>query len=149
MSKSKTARQAFFDKQVHMDEWKNTMAGKNEEDVITAIEMCGYVLGKDFVRQYPMADAIVVDIAFVDEKLAIEVDGDNHLSAKQKKKDGARDRFLVRNNWLPFRINEQQFKSNPTFFRHLIKELVNERRKQLKEGLLYEIDMPEFKLDNF
>jgi hypothetical protein len=42
------------------------------------------------------------------------------------------------------RIDERNFKENPTYFKYLIKEVVEERRKQSVEGFLYEIDTPEF-----
>lgn len=140
----KTQRQKFFDKQVHLPEWKDAMSGKNEDKVIEAIEACGYKLKEDFVRQYPMGDAIVVDIAFVDERLAIEVDGGSHLSKKQQKKDDARDRFLVLNGWVPLRIQDKNFDKNPSYFKFLIKEVVEERRRQLEMGYLYEIEVKDF-----
>lgn len=123
------------------------MSGENEEDVICAIEMGGYKLGEDFERQYPIGDAIVIDIAFINEKLAIEVDGREHRYKKQQKKDKQRDRFLIENKWAVLRIEDGLFRGNPSLYRHLIKETVEERRNVYnKGGYLYENDteLPEF-----
>lgn len=114
-----------------MKEWKANIAGKNEEPVMACFDSWGYVLGEDYVRQYPIADMYIVDFAFVPEQIAIEVDGDNHKQEKQRGKDLKRDRYLKFNNWVVIRIPERHFFKNPSFYRYLIHEVVEERRKHL------------------
>lgn len=139
-----THRQMFFDKQVHMKEWKDTMSGKNELEVIAAIESLGFEIGADFVRQHPIGDFFVVDIAFKPERIAIEVDGSSHDSKKQKRRDSLRDNFFYQNGWVVIRVKDKRFNENVTFYKFLISDVVEERRKQLESGELFQIDIPAF-----
>jgi len=45
-NKSILARQNFFDKQVKMEEWKNSMAGQNEVKVIKILNSLDFILGR-------------------------------------------------------------------------------------------------------
>lgn len=139
-----THRQMFFDKQVHMKEWKDAMSGKNELEVIAAIESLGFEIGTDFVRQHPIGDFFVVDIAFKPERIAIEVDGSSHDSKKQKRRDSLRDNFFYQNGWVVIRVKDKRFNENATFYKFLISDVVEERRKQLASGELFQIDIPAF-----
>lgn len=142
---SKLARQRFFDTTVHHLKVKECISGKNENRVILLLENMGYVLNKDFVRQHPIAHRFVLDFAFVEEQVAIEVDGKSHDCNKQSKKDEQRDLFLGYNNWVTIRIKDGDlFGFKGSFYKSLIREIVMERRKQWKDGRLYPIDFTNF-----
>lgn len=135
----------FFEKIVHLPAWKDSMAGKNEEPVIHILEACGYVMDKDFVRQNPIGERFVMDFAFVKEQISIEVDGESHKAAKQKKLDKMRDSYLHENNWVSIRIkNDDLFGEKMSFYKSLIKQIVEERRAQWEVGGLYPVDVPYF-----
>jgi len=138
------ARIRFFQNQVHTEAWKNSMAGKNEDDAIRIFEALGYVLGSDYVRQHPIGEKFVMDFAFIKEQISIEVDGLDHLSNKQKSKDEKRDKYLRENNWVSVRINDRELNDSYklSFYKSLIKDIVEERRKQWDSGSLYHIDTP-------
>lgn len=142
-------KQKFFDCQVHMEGWKNGMSGKNEEQLIGMLEDIGFKLGRDFFRQHPIGSSIVVDMAFINEQVAIEMDGREHLSKKRIKLDEKRDRFLIQNNWQCIRINDSNFKKNPSFYKFLVKYIVEERRKQYETGDLSLLDILEFDPENY
>lgn len=143
--KKEMARKHFFDNCVEHPNVKRTMSGKNEKFVIEFLEKIGFRLGKDFVRQHPIGDRFVIDIAFVKEQVALEVDGASHLEKKQIKKDNMRDKFLHRNGWLSIRINDKDFFSDKMqMYRYVIEDVVLERRSQYEKGELYEIDIPDF-----
>ena len=125
---SDKARQRFFNKQVHMKEWKDSMAGSNEQEVLTIIDQWGYKIDLDYKRQYPVGDRYVIDIAFPYEKVAIEVDGQSHFEKDQRKKDKQRDKFLKWNDWVILRIPQKKFFKNPSFWRYLIHEVVEDRK---------------------
>ena len=120
------------------------MAGKNEDPVIKIIESIGYILGKDFVRQHPIGEKFVMDFAFVNEQVSIEVDGDSHKDSKQKRKDEKRDKYLHDNNWVSIRIPDEQLKNTYklSFYKSLIRDIVEERRDMWTKGALYAIDVP-------
>ena len=45
-----------------------------------------------------------IDFAFVDEKIAIEIDGSQHLEEERKKRDEEKDALLISNGWKVLRI---------------------------------------------
>ncbi len=127
------ARHAFFDKQVHMWVWKDSMSGKNEDKVIEIMKGWGYRLGEDYLRQYPIGDRYVADFAFPYERVVVEVDDPNHEQKDHKKNDYKRDRFMRWNGWVIIRIPDKKFFKNPSFYRYLIHEVVEERRKKYEK----------------
>ena len=124
-----------------MPVWKESMAGKNEEPVIKILDAIGYQNERDYGRQHPVGERFVIDFAFVHEQVALEVDGENHKRRPQRHKDKKRDRYLFANNWVSIRIkNEDLFGYKMSFYKSLIKEIVEDRRKQYETGRLYPID---------
>lgn len=144
-NRSVISRQTFFDKSVHLKEIKDCISGNNETEVLKVISSLGYKLGTDFVRQHPIGSKFVVDVAFPNEQIAIEIDGDEHRRPKQARADNIRDNFLRTNNWLVLRIMDKDFFGYKLlFYKYLIDELVKERREQYQIGTLYPIDIPDF-----
>jgi len=139
------SRFRFFDKQVHMKKWKDMMCGNNENLVIEMFDFLDYKAGKDYIRQYPFGSKFVMDFAFVNEKVCIEVDGKNHNSKKQIELDRVRDIFFYQNDWVVLRIPEKKFLKNRSFFKSLIREVVEARREQYNSGFLHKIDVPDFR----
>jgi very-short-patch-repair endonuclease len=129
-------RAHYFDKTVHHPKIKEAISGKNEESIIEILKMNEYHLGEDYVRQHPIASLYVIDFAFINEQIVIEVDGTNHDTKKQMKKDRSRDFYLRSNGWVVIRIADRNFQKNPAFFRYLIKEIVEERREQYRNFIL-------------
>lgn len=126
------------------------MSGRNEKPVMQVMESLGYVLDKDFVRQHPVGQRYVIDFAFIPEKIAIEIDGSNHTSKLDKKRDLLRDRYLKTANWVTIRVNEKEFFGyKGSFYKSLIKEMVDERRIQLEKGNLYDIEFKKFNENDY
>ena len=146
-----SSRQRFFSKQVHQGGWKENMSGANEGRVLEVLESLGFKIGIDFVRQYPIGERFVIDFAFVDLRVAIEVDSDNHNTTKQKQKDEKRDSYLFSNGWVSLRVKDRDFFNSykMSFYKNLIKEVVLERRKQYENGELYYIEIPNFKDEDY
>lgn len=64
------------------------------------------------IHQYPIAP-YVIDIAFPDQMLVVECDGDYwHASPRQKAKDHGRDAFLIKRGWRVLRLKEHDIKTN-------------------------------------
>jgi len=139
------ARQRYFDRTVHHPKIKDCISGKNEKRVISLLDSLGYVLSKDYVRQHPIGERFVLDFAFLREQIALEIDGRDHREILQKKKDRQRDSYLLSINWIPIRIKDEElFGYKGSFFRSLIRVIVEERRDQWQTGLLYPVDFPKF-----
>lgn len=134
-----------FDKQVHLQEWKNSMAGKNEERVMNVLENIGYKIDTDYKRQFPIGCKYVLDFAFPNEQIAIEIDGINHTRKEQKKSDKIRDRFLYEWSWVVIRIKDKElFGYKFSFYKYLIMYVVKERREQYETGRFSKVELPEF-----
>jgi len=143
--KTEMHRQIYFDKTIHIQKIKDCISGNNEQQVIKVFESLDYKLGKDYFRQYPIGCRFVLDFAFVNEQLAIEIDGKSHDFKKQRIKDKKRDRFLYNNNWVVIRIKDKDFFGyKGLFYKFLIKEIVDIRREQFISGRLYPIDIPDY-----
>lgn len=136
-----SCRTRFFQFCVQHPKIKETISGDNEKKVIDVLVGMGYKIGSDFVRQYPVADMFVIDIAFVKEQVAIEVDGESHDKQKQRIKDDKRDRFLRENNWVSIRIKDRDFFGyKASLYKSLIKLIVDERKEQWNLGQLFPIE---------
>ena len=85
--KSSISRKIYFDTTIHLESVKDCISGKNEQQVIIVLTDIGFELNKDFVRQYPIGERFVIDIAFVNEQVAVEIDGESHKNKKQKRID--------------------------------------------------------------
>lgn len=145
MYKINIHRQIYFDKTIHRKSVKDCISGDNEEMVIEVLETINYFPPADYFRQHPIGNRFVLDFAFLKEQIAIEIDGKNHDYKKQKDKDKERDKFLLENNWITLRIKDKEFfGSKRLFYKFLIKEMVETRRKQFKDGKLYPLDIPDF-----
>lgn len=142
---SSLARIHFFTKIVKKEEWKKSMAGKNEDSVIRVILGLGYVENIDFYRQYPIGERFVIDVAFKNEQVAVEVDGENHKRKEQAALDRKRDSYLKDNNWVSIRVKDKEFFGyKGSFYKSLIKQIVEERREQYQKGILYPIEIPRY-----
>jgi very-short-patch-repair endonuclease len=143
-TKSDLARFSFFDNVVDHPKIKKTISGKNEDMVIMVLENLGYKLDVDFVRQHPVGKRFVLDFAFVNEQVAIEIDGENHNNKKQKKLDKLRDSYLGNNGWIPIRIKDKEFFGyKASFYKSFIDQVVKERREQFDKGILLPIELPQ------
>jgi very-short-patch-repair endonuclease len=73
----------------------------------------GMRLGVDFVVQYPLKFSFIIDIAFPDNKLAIELDGNYwHSLNKNRQRDHMKDNILTKEGWKIIRISEDEIKNH-------------------------------------
>jgi hypothetical protein len=70
-------------------------------------EFC--VWGKGFEPSWPV---MLVDLAFVEKKLVIEVDGPSHNTIKARERDARKDSLLLDNGWRVLRVKNQEILSD-------------------------------------
>ena len=84
-----------------------------EQDFREEMQRRGMKLGIDFVIQYPLKNSFILDIAFPDNKLAIELDGNYwHSLKKNRKRDHMKDKILENEGWTLIRISENSIKKD-------------------------------------
>ena len=73
----------------------------------------GMRLGVDFVIQYPLKHSFIIDIAFPDHKIAIELDGNYwHSLKRNRQRDHMKDKILEKEGWTLIRISENSIKQD-------------------------------------
>lgn len=101
--------------------WRKSNISYPEKLFINIIKE--YHLDEKFliVREYSFFPYFI-DFAFVDLKVAVEIDGSQHLKPERKEKDNLKDELLISNGWRVIRISENEVKYNKD---NVIKQLNN------------------------
>lgn len=77
-----------------------------------------------------------IDFAFENEKIALEIDGSQHLLPERKMSDDEKDRLLVENGWRVIRVTDFEVKNNiDNIIRILEYELNNTDYKNNKKNI--------------
>ena len=74
-----------------------------EEYVTQIFKKNGIIEGQDYEFEYRQ-DKWFIDFAFVEDKIAIEIDGKQHNYPERKIKDQEKDKYLEEQGWKVFRI---------------------------------------------
>ncbi|MDD5331607.1 MAG: DUF559 domain-containing protein [Candidatus Nanoarchaeia archaeon] len=74
-------------------------------------------------------EAMTLDFAFPEEKLAVEIDGPTHETSYQRYIDRRRDLVLLNRGWRVIRYNSEQIHSNPEKYALEIKQELEKIRK--------------------
>lgn len=78
-----------------------------------------------------------IDFAFINEKIAVEIDGSQHLENDRKKKDDEKDVLLIFNGWKVVRITANEILHNrEKVFKTLTNILGNSSIEYTKVGIL-------------
>lgn len=87
-------------------------------------------------REYPVFPYFI-DFAFVNEKIAVEIDGSQHLEEDRKKRDEEKDKLLISNGWKVLRIAAIEVIRDGTKALNVILELLaGSNRQYAKVGIL-------------
>lgn len=78
-----------------------------------------------------------IDFAFINEKVAVEIDGSQHLEEDRKKRDNEKDTLLISKGWRILRIAAiEAINYNTKVIENLIKLLDDSKIKYTKVGIL-------------
>jgi len=83
-------------------------------------------LGLKPVHSYKLSK-MVVDFAFPEKKVAIEVDGPYHLYQKQTEKDSGRSKMAESMGWLLVRLTSKEVVENPSLAAQKVKRILETR----------------------
>jgi very-short-patch-repair endonuclease len=73
-----------------------------------------------------------IDFAFMNEMVAVEIDGSQHLLAERKLRDDKKDEVLIDNGWTIIRVTEKEIKNNLTEIISKIEEVLLSFSKEKK-----------------
>ena len=146
---NKIARKLFPESFIHSDETKQKIREKrikfmkeNPEQTAWRTKNLSYpeklflekvydlCLDKKYsiVREYSVFP-FFIDFAFVNEKVAVEIDGSQHLLPERKERDDKKDELLKKDGWFILRVSENEFKTNINSVFNTIISIINDRPK--------------------
>jgi very-short-patch-repair endonuclease len=73
-----------------------------------------------------------IDFAFLNEKVAVEIDGSQHLLPERKKRDNEKDELLISSGWTIVRIAEHKLKTEINAVFNDIEKILNKNKKPKK-----------------
>ena len=127
--------------------WRLSNVSYPEKLFIEYVESNGLDKKYSIVREYSVFPYFI-DFAFINQMVAIEIDGSQHLSPERKERDDKKDKLLNELGWLVIRVSEKKIKTNigetfnqilsilkdkPKINNHRIGIVVHPKKRQKKE----------------
>ena len=127
--------------------WRLSNVSYPEKLCIEYIEKNGLDKNHSIVREYSVFPYFI-DFAFVNEMVAVEIDGSQHLLPERKESDNKKDELLNELGWVVIRVSEKEIKTNindvfdqiltilktkPKINNHRIGLVVKPKKRQKKE----------------
>jgi very-short-patch-repair endonuclease len=91
--------------------WRQKNISYPEKLFLNKINEIGWSEKYSIVREFSVFP-FFIDFAFVNEMVAVEIDGSQHLLEERKKKDQIKDEVLNKQGWCVIRISEREIKKN-------------------------------------
>jgi len=91
--------------------WRLSNVSYPEKLCIEYIEKNSLDKKYSIVREYSVFPYFI-DFAFVNEMVAVEIDGSQHLLPERKERDDKKDKLLDDLGWLVIRVSEKEIKTN-------------------------------------
>jgi len=82
-----------------------------------------------------------IDFAFENEKIALEIDGSQHLLPERLKNDILKDELLIKNNWTVIRVSDYEVKNNIDNIIKILEDKLfdNDKIEKIQVGIVTEI----------
>jgi len=101
----------FIKRNPEQTAWRTKNVSYPEKVFLGKITELGWDKKYSIVRELSVFP-FFIDFAFVNENVAIEIDGSQHLLPDRKERDEKKDRLLIENGWTVIRISEKEIKKN-------------------------------------
>jgi very-short-patch-repair endonuclease/transposase-like protein len=117
--------------------WRLSNVSYPEKLFIGYVESNGLDKKHSIVREYSVFPYFI-DFAFVNQMVAIEIDGSQHLLPERKESDDKKDKLLNKLGWFVVRISEKEIKTNIGNVFNKIISILNEKPKvnNIKIGMV-------------
>lgn len=108
--------------------WRTKSMSYPEKVFLDKIYELGFDKKYSIIREYSVFPYFI-DFAFVNEKIAIEIDGSQHLLSDRKDNDVKKDKLLNDEGWFVLRISENEVKRNINSVFGTLISIINVRPK--------------------
>lgn len=78
------------------------------------------------IREKPIFP-FYIDFAFENEKIAVEIDGSQHLEKERKERDDEKNKLLIENGWMVLRFSDKEIKTNIDNCVSILEEYLNKK----------------------
>lgn len=104
--------------------WRRSNMSYPEQQFIKFLEEKGYS-EKFLIEREKSVYPYFIDFAFTDLKIAIEIDGSQHLEEDRKRRDDEKDKLLQSQGWRVIRIAESIVKTDWNLLQQTIEKYIN------------------------
>lgn len=123
-AKIRKKRLAFMKAHPEQTAWRQKNMSYPEEMFLKFLTERGYA-DKFLIQREFSVFPYFIDFAFVDLKIAIEIDGSQHLLPERKKKDELKDALLHSQGWRVIRIAESVIKTDWDIIQQVLDEHIH------------------------
>lgn len=110
-AKIRAKRLAYMKAHPEKTAWRKKNLSYPEQQFIKFLQEYGYDKKYHIERELSIFP-FFVDFAFTDQKIAIEIDGSQHLLPERKAKDDEKDALLIKQGWKVIRFTENLVKTD-------------------------------------
>lgn len=104
-------RLSFIKNNPNKTAWRTKNISYPEKLFLNKITELGWDKKYSIVREFSVFP-FFIDFAFMNENVAVEIDGSQHLLPDRKERDEKKDKLLIENGWTIIRISENEIKKN-------------------------------------
>lgn len=123
-NKMREKRLQFMKSNPDKTAWRQSNLSYPEKQFIKFLEEKGYS-DKFLIEREKSIYPYFIDFAFTDLKIAIEIDGSQHLEKDRKERDNKKDDLLQSKGWKVIRIAENIVKTDWTTLQEIIDKCIN------------------------
>ena len=135
--KMRQARLQYMKEHPENTAWRKSNESYPEKQFEKFLMENGYSTKYLIEREYCMFPYFI-DFAFVDLKIAIEIDGSQHLLKDRKQKDELKDKLLTNNGWKVIRLSENVVKTDWNLIKSTLDKFIDlkEETNYIKVGII-------------
>jgi very-short-patch-repair endonuclease len=114
--------------------WRTSNLSYPEKLFLEKLEVLNWGQKYSIIREYCVFPYFI-DFAFINEKVAVEIDGSQHLLEERKKNDDKKDDLLLKDGWSVIRITDKEVKNNLDKVMEEINNILNTKTSSQKYNL--------------
>lgn len=125
-AKIRALRLAYMKAHPEKTAWRKKNLSYPEQQFIKFLQEYGYDKKYHIERELSIFP-FFVDFAFTDQKIAIEIDGSQHLLPERKAKDDEKDALLIEQGWKVIRFTENLVKTDWNTIHETLSNYLNDK----------------------